>query len=112
MPRASRSINCRFRWSGIAGTTRPCVPSPSERRLGAIFRQELSATVASLRRVLAGQVPGDDPALDLPGALEDVVDLGVAVPLLDGVAGLEGLLAEEDHRAVGHRLDGARGVGL
>src|SRR4051812_12505930 len=38
-----------------------------------------------LRRVLAGEVPRDDAALDLTGALEDVVDLGVAVALLDGV---------------------------
>src|SRR4029453_7140915 len=60
----------------------------------------------------AGDGPADDELLDLLGALEDVVDLGVAVHALDGVlAGvavaaqdLDGPLGDPHRRATGLEL--------
>jgi hypothetical protein len=46
--------------------------------------------------------PGDHQLLDLGGALEDVIDLRVAVPALDGELARVAVAAEDLHRALGH----------
>src|SRR5579859_91529 len=46
--------------------------------------------------------PGDDELLDLRGPLEDVVDLRVAVPALDGELARIAVAAEDLDRALGH----------
>src|SRR4029453_15813500 len=58
---------------------------------------------SSLTDVHPGDRPGHDEALDLAGALEDRVNLGVAVPPLHRVLAQEAGTAEQLHRPLGHR---------
>src|SRR5215831_8543820 len=57
-----------------SGRRGPCWP-PAVASLAPVTRASQSAT---------GQLAGDDQALDLGSAFPDLIDLGVAVPLLDG----------------------------
>src|SRR6266511_3501537 len=54
------------------------------------------------------QIDGDDPALDLRGALDDLEDLRVTHPFLDGVVAHHARAAEDLH-GLGRRAHG--GVG-
>ena len=60
----------------------------------------------------AGDGPGDDELLDLLGALEDVEDLGVAVPALDGVLAGVAVAAEDLDGPLGDPHGGAAGLEL
>src|SRR5687768_9331577 len=60
----------------------------------------------------AGDGPGDDELLDLLGAFEDVHDLGVAVPALDGVLAGVAVAAEDLDGPLGDPHGGAAGVEL
>src|SRR3954451_23163028 len=51
--------------------------------------------------LVAGDRAADDQSLDLRGALEDRVDLGVAVPALDWVLARVAVAAEDVHRSLG-----------
>src|SRR4051812_43875381 len=65
----------------------PANDSPGARLTAAARRaspRRLHATVQRLGVRLGAQGPADDEALDLARAFEDRVELGVAVPLLDG----------------------------
>src|SRR5664280_1626971 len=52
--------------------------------------------------VYSADCSGDHELLDLGGALEDVVDLRVAVPALDGILARVAVAAEDLDRALGH----------
>src|SRR3954451_13549716 len=86
--------------------SRACSGTDTVRRSAGRSRSQAS------RDLVAGDGPADDEALDLAGALEDRVDLGVAVPALDrvlaGVAvaaeDLDGLLGDPDRGLTGVEL--------
>src|SRR5882672_10687648 len=63
-------------------------------------------------RRLAQDALGDDDALDLRRAFEDVEDLDVTVPLLDKARALEAMGAEDLHRLLADAHRRARRVGL
>src|SRR5690349_21824563 len=103
--RPTREVGTRV-GSDLPTATSAKRPAPMEAGLS----QE--ETAGQLLDAETADGPGDDELLDLLGAFEDVHDLGVAVPALDGVlAGvavatedLDGPLGDPDRRAAGVEL--------
>src|SRR5215213_9507224 len=71
-------------------------------RPGSSIARKVSGTFLALTDLPAGKGARDDEALDLAGALEDRVDLGVAVPALDGVLAGVAVAAEDLDRFLRH----------
>src|SRR5881398_578476 len=75
-------------------------------------RPPTSAGVRESANVQARDRPADDQLLDLLGALEEVVDLGVAVPALDGEVADVAVAAEDLDGPLGDPDGGAAGLEL
>src|SRR5581483_6185828 len=95
-----------------AATRRASRFVPRTVRLTCVGRPPASADVSELANMQARDGARDHQLLDLLGALEEVVDLGVAVPALDGEVADVAVAAEDLDGPLGDPDRGAAGLEL
>src|SRR5438270_3060849 len=101
--RGTHSAPMRRRSSSPSSRPVRTTPKPQTDRLSAAgYPQVAAGFPGELLDVHPRDRPRDDQLLDLGGALEDVVDLGVAVPALDRELARVAVAAENLDRALGN----------
>src|SRR3954451_17087563 len=93
-------------------TMRSAASSRASRRASRSGSGTAVMYVCSSGDLHAGDRPADDQPLDLAGPLEDRVDLGVAVPALDGVLPRVAVAAADLDRVLGDAHGDLRGLVL